>query len=46
MLIATSFKQQRTGRGWRFEKALQVVTDFEKMPPGERKALVEQLAIL
>ena len=26
--------------------AMQVIADFEKMPPNERKALVEQLAIL
>ena len=29
-----------------FATALQVITDFEKMPPGERKALVELLAII
>ena len=32
--------------GVTFERALQVVADFHKMPSGERKVLVEQLAIL
>ena len=32
--------------GVTFEKALQVITAFEKMPPGERNALFEQLAII
>jgi len=32
--------------GVSFEKALQVVAAFERMRPGERKVLLEQLAIL
>ena len=32
--------------GVTFERALQVVIAFERMPPGERNAMFEQLAII